>query len=247
MTQPLYDYFSGSRDDNLVTNASQPPSGEGYCATSDSCFQQGMVLAIPVSGSIPLYLYWCNATSDSVTVASAAGIAFVKEQRCVFVAVVGHVFPASTTPGTEGMEAWELGISSELVSLPAAFVHRTLLVAGQGITATMDAWGHSMRRVHNTTRMHTNSLVTNALSYWTDNGAYYYGDQWGQAGGGGDPCNETSMMDVAQGLEEQHLLDAVQIWQLDDWWCAFGVTHAPPTPVESAAHSEMNEAVGCSV
>lgn len=51
-----------------------------------------------------------------------------------------------------------------------------------------------------------------------DNGAYYYGDQWNEAGGGGTHCNETSMKHVAQGLEQQKLLSAVHIWQLDDWW-----------------------------
>ena len=57
-------------------------------------------------------------------------------------------------------------------------------------------------------------LTTNYLSYWTDNGAYYYGDQWQQAGGGGAPCNESSMLAVAAGLQQQQLLDSVRIWQL---------------------------------
>jgi len=35
--------------------------------------------------------------------------------------------------------AWETGVSSEVISLPKGFVHRTLLIAVSGITATMDA------------------------------------------------------------------------------------------------------------
>ena len=40
---------------------------------------------------------------------------------------------------------------------------------------------------------------------------YYYGDKWNEAGGGGDPCNESSMVAVADGLDEQGLLDAVRV------------------------------------
>ena len=51
-----------------------------------------------------------------------------------------------------------------------------------------------------------------------DNGAYYYGDQWKEAGGGGVECNEASMLAVARKLDSQGLLSKVGIWQLDDWW-----------------------------
>lgn len=57
-----------------------------------------------------------------------------------------------------------------------------------------------------------------AVNLKQSKGAYYYGDAWSEAGGGGDPCNETSMVEVASGLEADELLDSVGIWQLDDWW-----------------------------
>jgi len=114
--------------------------------------------------------------------------------------------------------AWETGVSSEVESLPKGFTHSTLLVVGDGITATMDSWGTLLRQMQGTQRLVQNSPVVNSLSYWTDNGAYYYGDAWGEAGGGGTPCNETSMVAVADGLEAKGLLDAVKVWQLDDWW-----------------------------
>ena len=44
-------------------------------------------------------------------------------------------------------------------------------------------------------------------------GAYYYGDEWKEAGGGGAPCNESSMLQVADDLESQHLLSAVRLWR----------------------------------
>merc|ERR1719460_3057292 len=79
--------------------------------------------------------------------------------------------------------SWETGVSSEVVSLPYGFRHRTLLVAGSGITATMSTWGSKVRNFFGTRRVASSDLVVNYLSYWTDNGAYYYGDAWGEAGG----------------------------------------------------------------
>eukprot|EP01065_Artemidia_motanka_P035546 TRINITY_DN43453_c0_g1_i1.p1 TRINITY_DN43453_c0_g1~~TRINITY_DN43453_c0_g1_i1.p1 ORF type:complete len:791 (+),score=261.97 TRINITY_DN43453_c0_g1_i1:49-2421(+) len=111
---------------------------------------------------------------------------------------------------------WETGISSELESLPPGFSHRTLLVAGQGLTSTMKKWGDRLRAAHGTERMIRQDKNVNFLSYWTDNGAYYYGDVWGEAGGGGAHCNEGSMVAVAEGLRKQDI--PIHIWQLDDWW-----------------------------
>lgn len=127
------------------------------------------------------------------------------------------VHHARTAAG--GDTVWETGVTSELVSLPAGFEHRTLLVAGSGVTATLARWGKAVQAAHSTNR----SLVETDrnlkyLSYWTDNGAYYSGGAWGEAGGGGDPVNETAFRAVAAGLKEQELFGAVHIWQLDDWW-----------------------------
>jgi len=114
---------------------------------------------------------------------------------------------------------WETGVNSELESLPKGFKHRTVLQLGQGITSTMDSWGALMRNAYNTTReIAKDDPVVNYLSYWTDNGAYYYGDKWGDKGGGGNPANETALRAVASALKSKDLLSAVKIWQLDDWW-----------------------------
>ena len=43
---------------------------------------------------------------------------------------------------------WETGVSSELEVLPVGFEHRTMLVAGVGITATLDTWGKAFRAAY---------------------------------------------------------------------------------------------------
>ena len=42
---------------------------------------------------------------------------------------------------------WDTGVSSELTSLPPGFEHRTMLVAGKGITAALEKWGIALRTV----------------------------------------------------------------------------------------------------
>ena len=42
---------------------------------------------------------------------------------------------------------WTIGMSGEITEVPAGFVHETILVAGAGVTATMDHYGGLMRWV----------------------------------------------------------------------------------------------------
>mgnify|MGYP001426976762 CR=1 FL=1 len=113
--------------------------------------------------------------------------------------------------------AWETGVTSEVRSLPRGFRHRTLLVAGAGVTATMVAWGQALQGVHHTSRA---SVAADALlshvSYWTDNGAYYYGPAWNETGGGGREAGQASLEAVMAGLRQQGIQPATV--QLDDWW-----------------------------
>ena len=76
------------------------------------------------------------------------------------------------TNSSTGDGAWETGVGSEIVSLPPGFYHRTLLMFGgqaTGVTAAMDLWGRTVRRIKGTDRASVGrDLVTNYLSYWTD-------------------------------------------------------------------------------
>lgn len=113
---------------------------------------------------------------------------------------------------------WETGVSSEVEELPAGFVHRTMLVVDQGVTAALDKWGSALRKVYGTSRVSKADPNVEYLSYWTDNGAYYSASAWGEAGGGGKFVNETTFRKLGISLAKQELLDAIQIIQLDDWF-----------------------------
>ena len=65
--------------------------------------------------------------------------------------------------------AWETGVSSEIQSLPKGFYHRTLIMAGVGITQAMDEYGQTIRKVYSTKRpLQRKDPVVNYLSYWTE-------------------------------------------------------------------------------
>lgn len=103
---------------------------------------------------------------------------------------------------------WEVGVSSEVKSVPAGFVHRTLLAAAAGPTRAMIKWGELAQRAANLTSRFED-IATAKLGYFTDNGAMLYGDAWGMRGQkhGGDLscCNETVMRNVTAGLEAQNI------------------------------------------
>ena len=75
--------------------------------------------------------------------------------------------------GNSGAPAWwSLGISGSVTTVHPGFEHATILSAGVGITGGLQSWGGKMRATYNTSR--TPDISLSHLSYWTDNGAYYY-------------------------------------------------------------------------
>ena len=63
--------------------------------------------------------------------------------------------------------SWELGVYSQVTSLPAGFTHRTLMVAGAGVTATMERYGALVQRLAKTNKSEAMSKdrVVNKLGY----------------------------------------------------------------------------------
>ena len=116
---------------------------------------------------------------------------------------------------------WELGVYSQVTSLPKAFTHRTLIMVGSGITATVRKYGLLQQQLSKTDKSTAVSadLVINTLGYWTDNGAYYYGDAYGhnltKMAHGAANMEEVAVA-VQTALDQQHV--PIRYWQWDDWW-----------------------------
>ena len=129
-------------------------------------------------------------------------------------------FLASTsfTGGSDSTWFWAHGIGSEVRHLPRQFTHSIILSTGEGLTDGVQSWGAKMRTAYQTKRKPDTAL--SHLSYWTDNGAYYY-----MYGGHKDNAKCDKM---AHGQMDKILLQLVDSWkeqklpvrsiQLDDWW-----------------------------
>jgi len=90
------------------------------------------------------------------------------------VASVVNNFKSSTAgAGTtyKGTTAWAPGTTSTVLSIPAGFSHRFVLVEGTGITETIGKWGEGMRARYRTKKVA--DVTLEKIGYQTDNGAYY--------------------------------------------------------------------------
>ena len=143
----------------------------------------------------------------------------------LFTAASAHalvISPASHFKGAVQMrsgENWVAGVSGEVLQVPAGYSHETILHAtAKGVTRTLDTWGGMMRRAFNTSKVV--DPIVQTIGYWTDNGAYYYGDAYPQPRGGPDYnlscCTRDKLLAARQGLLDDGI--ALQYLQLDDWW-----------------------------
>lgn len=119
--------------------------------------------------------------------------------------------------GSAGWATWSNGVSGSVTSLPVGFTHRVILStsARPGLTQALQGWGAKMRSAYGTRRI--NDVALSHLSYWTDNGAYYY--MYSPKGW----CDRS-----VHGRMDTLLLRLQASWfaaglpvrsvQLDDWW-----------------------------
>ena len=160
----------------------------------------------------------------------------------LLLAPLDHVKHAGMFRNDSALSAWELGIYSEVPSLPAGLIHRTLLMAGRGVTATVAAYGELARRLGRAEQEASSSaasvkqkttvkdpptsaaswdVVVNRVGYWTDNGAFYYGDAYSHnlsamAAKAGKANMEEVVVAVQQSLDAAGV--PIGYWQWDDWW-----------------------------
>jgi hypothetical protein len=67
------------------------------------------------------------------------------------------------------------GVDPKITTLPAGFVHQTMLVIEEGINRAFETWGHALTDLQGKVRPSNDAdLTLSHLGYWTDNGARYY-------------------------------------------------------------------------
>jgi hypothetical protein len=102
------------------------------------------------------------------------------------------------------------GISDQIATLPAGFTHTTALVFGRGINQTFETWGNALTTWGGKKKAPSDSeALLKSISYWTDNGGYYYYN----AGG---PSYTDTLMAIKKEFDDKGI--KLGSLQLDSWW-----------------------------
>ena len=103
------------------------------------------------------------------------------------------------------------GLNAELTNLPAGFTHRSLLVVGEGIGHTVQAWGQALTDLTGKQRPGNQAdLLLKYFGYWTDNGATYYYNYDPKLGYAG------TILALRRRYQQEHI--PIRYLQLDSWW-----------------------------
>lgn len=122
--------------------------------------------------------------------------------------MVSNIAFASLTGGAIGS-----GITARVDSIPPGWSKSTLMVAGQGINATMMAWGDLVLQKGDKSRIAPDAdFGTSYMTYWSDNGAYYYYN-YAQLSNG---TYEQTMKDVIANYAQKYI--PLRGLQYDSWW-----------------------------
>jgi hypothetical protein len=100
-------------------------------------------------------------------------VLFDKERNTMVLAPADHFLAAGMSDAPGAVDGG--GIDPTIAALPAGFRHRTLLVLGKGIAATLDAWGQALQVLNGKQPVSNEAdVMLRKFGYWTDNGAAYY-------------------------------------------------------------------------
>eukprot|EP00438_Fugacium_kawagutii_P003001 Skav233480 [mRNA] locus=scaffold1310:56392:61546:+ [translate_table: standard] len=118
-------------------------------------------------GTFAQAIYGKNVTEHLAGLSSNGPVVLFDQTSSLIVSPLDNFKTAVHTHSVEA-NAWETGVSSELTSIPSGFSHRTLIIAGVGITQAIDAYGKTVRKIYSTDRSQEKlDPVINYLSYWT--------------------------------------------------------------------------------
>ena len=119
----------------------------------------------------------------------------------------------SWNPKSANVPALGIGLIGSVDSVPPNYVFKSVVVAGENVTGTMEKWGSLMRKMYS--KKPVADFTVNNLGYWTDNGACYYYNT-------GPYSNyEEALIAVKQDADKQGI--PYKYLQLDSWWYYKGV------------------------
>eukprot|EP01084_Bolivina_argentea_P287493 493331_1 len=212
---PLTLWFSPKYNDNYVATTTKPPDNS-YTIT----FANGYLYSKQNNHNTRLSvdLYYSSQRHDHATAATENIKNNLKSMGYTFMSSQGYI--DNDNMDNTGINDWRLGISSQVMQIPKGFEHETVIVIGNNIhDVILNEWSSRLTAKYNTSKLNGDAdIVTAYLGYWTDDGAYYYGD----GDGGTTPkqdlscCSLDVFKDVKKNLDFHNI--PIKYWQMDDWW-----------------------------
>ncbi len=179
-------------------------------------FSPGAISAFPDFQRLPSGLHVLSYANHafsppafSAIQASTPWVLFDQNFHTLVLSPANH-FQVATLRG-DGLTTAAVSLNSGVNQIEDGFRQHTLLVYGNGIGHTMDAWGSLLQKLSG--RVAASNTADDSLrylGYWTDNGATYYYHYDPQLGYTGTLLAELRHL-KRQGIPVRYL-------QLDSWW-----------------------------
>ena len=236
--------YSQQEDDNWVgINTTNPDSSYNNIGNNGLIFANNTA-----PNTIPLQIYNKNygGRTDYAAVASPAGIEWATSLGYTFQYTSGYVwaeppsinplnieikyrlknnsnYSTNNAPFTDVSTVYSLGVSAAIPQLPINYNYSVIITGSYGgPTSTVYEWGKIMQNYYNTYRLPSTGLTS--LSYYTDDGAYYY--VWEAFNIPARPWPaEQGLLEVIWTLQNKNNFTnkynesvPISLLQLDDWW-----------------------------
>ena len=169
-------------------------SGNQLTTTAVGVWGPSTVLPKGDDGGLPLVIFDSELT-NTVVISPLSG--FMASSQSIFQ-------PASSAK----VPAFGVGIMSTVNAIPQDYVYRSVMVAGENVTGTLEKWGKLLRRRYQKNDFaRRDDLSVNYLGYWTDNGACYY-------------YTTGQYQDYNEALSQVQKNSSIpfQYLQIDSWW-----------------------------
>lgn len=169
------------------------------------------------SSRLPLAMYYNEELHDYTMAASDEMKKILIEKGYVSLSIQGYIRDNSYE--AEMNTDWKLGPTGTLLAVPEGFELEVGIVVGNGVNdAMINEWSKRVQGLYHTAKLPSEyDLATSYLGYWTDHGAYYYGDSYpGEATMNLSCCSLDKLKDTKDKLDAQGI--PVKYMQLDDWW-----------------------------
>ncbi len=214
---PINLWYSSKRNDHYISTKLIAEHSSYKILTSDIGYIYKYNDAI--SSRLPLEMYHNKELTDYTMAASDEMKELLLQKGYILSTMSVEGYVKNISYAEEINTDWKLGTTATVLSIPSGYQHEIAIVVGNGVNdAMLNEWSKRVQSVYHTSKLPSEyDVATSYLGYWTDHGAYYYGDSYpGGSTMNLSCCSLEKLQDTKQKLDEQGI--PVQYFQMDDWW-----------------------------